>query len=252
MEEGDEPRAETESESEEELSCFAPTVSTRTCNTIQYAQERVRTFKGAALKCETTRGSSSVECWSQHRPLCDDVDMGTELRGVPNDLEDYVSSTTTFHQHNGRKYTVQFSNWQCLCYVRYSVAMLWMNACRAWCRLNKISITCITAVSDTFILEEPKSWFYWEFQDLRCVNMMIHLFYFCCVGQGGCENYSSGYGHHRLGAIGWRGVYFGERRLLCVQSHNSATHRRVRRWLSLLVSNRFAVITKKAHTTKTL
>lgn len=27
QEEGDEPRAETESESEEELSCFAPTVS---------------------------------------------------------------------------------------------------------------------------------------------------------------------------------------------------------------------------------
>lgn len=30
VEEGDEPRAETESESEEELSCFAPTVWTRT------------------------------------------------------------------------------------------------------------------------------------------------------------------------------------------------------------------------------
>lgn len=29
VEEGDEPRAETESESEEELSCFAPTVRTR-------------------------------------------------------------------------------------------------------------------------------------------------------------------------------------------------------------------------------
>lgn len=28
-EEGDEPRAETESESEEELSCFAPTVQTK-------------------------------------------------------------------------------------------------------------------------------------------------------------------------------------------------------------------------------
>lgn len=28
-EEGDEPRAETESESEEELSCFAPTVRTK-------------------------------------------------------------------------------------------------------------------------------------------------------------------------------------------------------------------------------
>lgn len=33
LEEGDEPRAETESESEEELSCFAPTVWTHTGKT---------------------------------------------------------------------------------------------------------------------------------------------------------------------------------------------------------------------------
>lgn len=65
VEEGDEPRAETESESEEELSCFAPTVCTHA---------RTHTYsKSVHTSSQTTRGSSSsVACrmWCPDAQLC--------------------------------------------------------------------------------------------------------------------------------------------------------------------------------------
>ncbi len=54
------------------------------------------------------------------------------------------------------------------------------------------------------------------------------------LGSGGCEDYGSGDVHHRLGAVWWGGIYTGEWRILCVQSHHTTAHRRLWRYSCFL------------------